>query len=64
MIWLHFSPELRAAGIGSEVGEDKNNVWLCTEGGTFLLCSLLRTFEFLSNAWIIWAAKCGRFIAQ
>jgi hypothetical protein len=32
MIWLHFNPELRAAGIGSEVGEDKNNVWLCTEG--------------------------------
>jgi putative AlgH/UPF0301 family transcriptional regulator len=32
MIWLHFNPELREAGIGSEVGENKNNVWLCTEG--------------------------------
>lgn len=31
IIWLHGSPELRDAGIGVEIGEMKNSVWICSE---------------------------------
>ena len=31
LLWLHSSTSLRAAGVGSEVGQNQNNIWKCTK---------------------------------
>ena len=31
LLWLHSSTSLRAAGVGSEVGLNQNNIWKCTK---------------------------------
>jgi len=49
LLWLHCSPALRAAGVGSEVGQNQHNIWKCTKDDVTIAISqgLANPDEFL-----------------